>query len=170
MDNIYLIGMMGSGKTTIGQQLSKELKKEFIDIDKDIESINDMSISDIFNDFGEHKFREMERAYFIEKSKEKDKIFSTGGGIILKKDNRKVLINNGITFLLEADCNTLLNRIKDVQNRPVLSGENNSKSIHDIWDERKEHYYSSCNHVINVEKLSISDVSNTIIEILGSNK
>ena len=71
MNNIFLIGMMASGKTTIGKQLSKQLDREFIDIDQDLESINNMSISDIFNDFGEHKFREMEMAYFIEKTKEK---------------------------------------------------------------------------------------------------
>ena len=168
MDNIYLIGMMGSGKTTIGAQLSKQLNREFIDIDQDLESINNMSISDIFNDFGEHKFRQMETAYFTEKAKEKNKIFSTGGGIILEKANREVLINNGITFLLEADCNILLNRVKDIQNRPVLSKFN--KSINDIWKEREKYYYASCDHVINVEKSSISVITNKIMEILRLNE
>ena len=170
MNNIFLIGMMASGKTTIGKQLSKQLDREFIDIDQDLESINNMSISDIFNDFGEHKFREMEMAYFIEKTKEKNKIFSTGGGIILRKENREALISRGITFFLESDCNILLNRIKDIKSRPVLSNSNNSKSIHDIWQERKEYYYSSCNHIINVEQSSISDTTNTIIKILDANE
>jgi len=167
MNNIYLTGMMGSGKTTIGQKLSEKLKMNFVDIDNDIESINDRTILEIFNEFGESKFREMESAYFIEKSKEKNKIFSTGGGIVLGKKNREVLINKGLTFLLESDCDILLDRIKDIENRPLLSGSDNLKTIYDIWDQRKKYYYNSCHHVINVNNLSIDDAIDEIITILN---
>ena len=108
----------------------------------------------------------MESAYFIEKSKIEDAVFSTGGGIILKKENREVLINSGITFLLEADCSILLDRIKNVTNRPILSQSDNSESIYDIWKKRKELYYNSCHHIINIEKLSVSDIIAKIIKIV----
>ncbi len=167
MNNIYLIGMMGSGKTTIGRKLSKKLNMDFVDVDTDIEFINDRTILEIFNEFGENKFREMESAYFIEKSKEENKIFSTGGGIILRKKNREVLINHGLTFLLELDCNILLNRIKDIDNRPLLSGSDNLETIYDIWNQRKKYYYNSCHHIINVNNLSVKDAIEEIITILN---
>ena len=166
MDNIYLIGMMGSGKSTIAKELSKKLNMDFVDIDNDMETINEMEIAEIFNNFGEKKFREMESAYFIEKSKQKNNIFSTGGGIILKKENRDALINNGITFLLESNSNVLLDRIKDTKNRPLLSGSDNLKVISDIWNKRKKHYYNSCHHRIDSTNLSAHDVVEKIITIL----
>ena len=133
MNNIYLTGMMGSGKSTIGQKLAYKLDMTHIDLDNDIETINEMSITEIFSNFGEQKFREMESAYFIEKSKQKNNVFSTGGGIVLKKANRDALINNGITFLLESCSDVLLNRIKDTKNRPLLYGEDNLETICDIF-------------------------------------
>ena len=141
MNNIYLIGMMGSGKSTVGKNLSEKLNMSVVDIDDDIKAVNEMKMAEIFDNFGEKKFREMESAYFIEKSKQKNNIFSTGGGIILKEENRSVLINNGTTILLEADCNSLLSRIKD-SDRPLISECNSSEKISNIWEKRKEHYYN----------------------------
>ena len=166
MDNIYLIGMMGSGKSTIAKELSKKLNMNFVDIDNDIEIINEMEIAEIFTNFGEKKFREMESAYFIEKSKQKNNIFSTGGGIILKKENRDALINNGITFLLESNNNILLDRIKDTKNRPLLSKSDNLETISNIWNKRKKYYYNSCHHRIDSTNLSANDVVEEIINIL----
>ena len=166
MNNIYLIGMMGSGKSTVGKNLSEKLNMSFVDIDDDIKAVNEMKMAEIFDNFGEKKFREMESAYFIEKSKQKNNIFSTGGGIILKKENRSVLINNGTTILLEADCNSLLSRIKDSSDRPLISECNSLEKISNIWEKRKKHYYNSCHHVVNCRELSISEVVNKIIEIV----
>ena len=94
--NIFLIGMMGSGKTTVGKKLSKKLKMNFVDTDYQIESIMSMSISQIFNEFGENRFRAMESSYFIEKSKENGIVFSTGGGII---NNKKTTSTNGVILI-----------------------------------------------------------------------
>ena len=166
MNNIYLIGMMGSGKSTVGKDLSKKLNMGFVDIDDDIEKIYDMKISEIFNDFGERKFRKMESAYFIEISKQQNNIFSTGGGIILQKENRNVLENNGLTFLLEANCQILLDRIAKIKNRPLLSKSNPLNDMLSIWEQRKGYYYDSSHQIINTAKLSIDDVVNQIIKQL----
>ena len=94
-NNLFLIGMMGSWKSTVGRELSKVLDMEFVDTDDAIEEINEMKMADIFKEFGEKRFREMEKAFFIEKAKQPGQIFSTGGGIILRKENRKVLLFRG---------------------------------------------------------------------------
>lgn len=167
MDNIYLIGMMGSGKSVVGKELAKKLNMNHIDIDNDIEFINEMKISDIFINSGEKKFREMESAYFMEKSKQENNIFSTGGGIILREENRLVLKNNGITFFLEADCQILLDRIKDISNRPLLLKNNPLDDVLSIWKKRKKYYHESSHHTINSNQLSISDVINEIVEKLN---
>ena len=98
--NLFLIGMMGSWKSTVGRKLASTLDMEFIDTDDAIEEMTEMKVADIFREFNEKRFREMETAFFIEKAKQSGQIFSMGGGIILGKKNRKVLQNNGICFLL----------------------------------------------------------------------
>tara|TARA_B100001250_G_C19682160_1_gene736345 strand:+ start:268 stop:786 length:519 start_codon:yes stop_codon:yes gene_type:complete len=170
MDNIYLIGMMGSGKSTIGLELSKKLNMNFTDMDNDIESIHQMKISEIFDCFGEEKFREMESAYFIEKSKEENQVFSTGGGIILKQKNQKILINNGTTFLLEVNCKILVERIEKSKNRPLISKGNPNKIIARLWRERKQYYYESCNYVIKTDNLNIEQIIEKIISTLNSDE
>ena len=115
-ENLFLIGMMGSWKSTVGRKLAEALKLEFID-------------TDIFREFGEKTFREMETAFFVEKAKQKGQLFSTGGGIILSAENRKVLQENGITFLLDATPQTLANRIHNTTKRPLLSDSDNLELI-----------------------------------------
>jgi len=163
MNNIYLIGMMGSGKSTVGKKLATNLNMHYVDTDSDIESINQMNISEIFQQSGEKKFREMESAYFIEKSKQENQVFSTGGGIILNQRNCRILKSNGITFFLETDCEVLLNRITNISKRPLLNNQNSIEKMSLIWEERKKYYYKSCDHIINTDNLSINDVINEIV-------
>ena len=164
MDNIYLIGMMGSGKSTIGKKLANNLNMEYVDIDNDIESVHQMTIVNIFNQLGEKKFREIESAYFLEKSKQTNQVFSTGGGIILNRENRDILKNNGKTFFLEADCEILLSRIKNISSRPLLDNENPIETMLSIWKKRKKYYYESSDYVINTNTLSINDVIDEIAQ------
>ena len=92
--------MMGSGKSTIGKMLTEKINSEFIDTDQKIEEFMNMSITEIFNSFGESKFREMEESYFAEKSQTNGLIFSTGGGIILSPKNRDILKKSKFTIYL----------------------------------------------------------------------
>ena len=164
MDNIYLIGMMGSGKSTIGEKLANNLSMEYVDLDNDIESIHQMTIVDIFDQLGEKKFREIESVYFLEKSKQTNQVFSTGGGIILNTENRDILKNNGRTFFLEADCEILLDRIKDISNRPLLNNKNPIEIMSSIWEKRKKYYYDLSDYTINTNTSSINDVINEIAQ------
>ena len=110
--NLFLIGMMGSWKSTVGRKLAETIKMEFVDIDDAIEEVTEMKISDIFQEFGETRFREMETAFFSEKSKQENQIFSTGGGVIMDPRNRNVLKKNGTTIFLNASIEKLDRKLK----------------------------------------------------------
>jgi len=168
MENIFLIGMMGSWKSTVGRKLADKTQMEFIDTDDAIEGFMAMKISEIFYEFGEKKFREMETAFFNEKSKQKGQIFSTGGGIVLDSINRKCLKNNGTTFFLHATSETLAKRIHNTTKRPLLAdGDDLQFKLEQIWQERKECYMESSRHVIHTDELSPEDVMNMILGELG---
>ena len=96
--NIFLIGMMGSWKSTICKKLAESLDSKFIDTDDEIEEAIEMSISEIFQERGEAQFREMESVFFLEKSQQSGHVISTGGGIVVVEANRIALKNNGITI------------------------------------------------------------------------
>ena len=98
---VFLIGMMYSGKTTIGQVLASQIKFSFLDIDYEIQNILDMSINDIFKIHGEKKFRTLESVFFKECSNLNKHIFSTGGGLILNQDSYQILKNNIAVFFLD---------------------------------------------------------------------
>ena len=165
--NLFLIGMMGSWKSTVGQKLAKALNLEFIDTDDAIEEVTEMKVADIFRKFGEEKFREMETAFFIEKAKQSGLVFSTGGGIVLSAENRKVLRENGTTFLLDASPQTLANRIHNTSKRPLLTDSDNlEERLQQIWDERHQFYVDCANHIIQTDELKPPQVLDEILKIL----
>ena len=165
--NLFLIGMMGSWKSTVGCKLAEALEMEFVDMDDAIEEMTEMKVADIFREFGEKRFREMETAFFIEKSKKSGQIFSTGGGIILEEENRKVLQNNGICFLLDASPQTLAGRIHNTTKRPLLRANNNIEDrLQTIWNDRSKFYNDCAHHVIKTDELNPFQVLDEIIKIL----
>tara|TARA_B100000315_G_scaffold260900_1_gene327038 strand:+ start:6616 stop:7170 length:555 start_codon:yes stop_codon:yes gene_type:complete len=163
--NIFLIGMMGSWKSSVGRLLAIELEMELIDTDDAIEEMTEMKISEIFSELWEAKFRDMESAFFIEKSIQTGYVFSTGGGIVLSKENRNALQNNGTSILLKANPKILANRLKNTQKRPLLS---NSKELETrltlIWNERQTLYESSAHVTVDTDDLESVDVVQKILE------
>ena len=160
--------MMGSWKSTVGKKLSNTLNMNFIDTDDAIEQIMSMSVSEIFKEFGELRFREMESSYFIEKSKQDGFVFSTGGGIILNDINRKTLKNNGITFLLTSPIKKLADRIRNTTKRPLINNVDNiEKKLNNLWRERKTHYISSAHYIIETENLKPANIVDNIINIVN---
>ena len=120
------------------------------------------------SEFGEVRFREMELAFFKEKSKQTGHIFSTGGGIVLQTENRNILKNKGTTFFLNASTKVLANRIHNTEKRPLLSGSKNFTSLLEkIWIERKEYYEDTSHYTIDTDILSPSQVLGEILNILG---
>ena len=165
--NLFLIGMMGSWKSTVGSKLAEYLKMEFVDTDDAIEEITEMKVADIFREFGEKRFREMEKAFFIEKAKQPGQIFSTGGGIVLGEENRKVLQNNGICFFLDASPQTLFGRIHNTAKRPLLTDSDNLEDrLKNIWQDRSEFYRNCAHYVIKTDELKPPEVLDKILKIL----
>ena len=159
--------MMGSWKSTVGRELSKVMDMEFVDTDDAIEEINKMKMEDIFREFGEKRFREMEKAFFIEKAKQPGQIISTGGGIVLAEENRKVLQNNGICFFLDASPQTLADRIHNTTKRPLLIDSDNIEDrLQNIWQERIELYRNCAHHIIKTDELKPAQVLDEILKIL----
>ena len=152
----------------MGRKLSKALNLEFIDTDDAIEEVTEMKISDIFREFSEKRFREMESAYFNEKAKQSGLVFSTGGGIVLESENRNGLQNKGICFLLDASPKTLSQRIHNTTKRPLLTESDNLEAqLQKIWDERRSYYTESAHHIIVTDELNPEEVIGEIMKILG---
>ena len=165
--NLFLIGMMGSWKTTIGRKLATTLDMTFIDTDDTIEEMTEMKVADIFREFGEKRFREMETAFFIEKAKHSGQIFSTGGGIVLQEINRNVLQTKGICFFLDATPQTLAKRIHNTNKRPLLNDSDHLEDrLQDIWNDRSKFYKECAQHTINIDNLNPSQVLDKILKIL----
>ena len=167
MINLFIIGMMGSWKSTVGRKLAQNMAMEFVDTDDAIEEVMEMKISDIFKEFGEDRFRKMETAFFKEKAKQTGQVVSTGGGIVLGSENRKVLKKYGTTFFLNASTEILTDRIHNTTKRPLLTNsENLHLSLEKIWVERKSLYKNSAHHTIDTDNLNPVQVLDEILNLL----
>ena len=120
-ENIALIGLMGSGKTTIGRELAKALEMKFIDIDSIITTRENRNIVDIFNDEGEEYFRKLERTIIDEESKKNNIVISTGGGVIIDNNNIKNLRKTSYVIYLDSSLECIYERVKNGKKRPLLN-------------------------------------------------
>ncbi|WP_075483041.1 shikimate kinase [Candidatus Pelagibacter communis] len=163
---IVLLGMMGSGKSTIGAILSKKLNKSFVDIDKKIEIFQKKKIHQIFKDKGEVFFRELEQDFtlsFLEQKK--DIVISIGGGAFLNEKIRKSIKDNSLSFWLDWDAETLVKRTINNKKRPLINGLNKSE-IRKIIKERNKIYIKSDFRIFceNHKKNEIVDIIKNILE------
>ena len=163
---IALIGMMGCGKTTIAKILAKDLGLYLYESDEIFENIEKISIKDYFNQFGEESFRQKETRILTNISQKENFILSTGGGIILKKENRDLLFNSNIcTIYLETSADEIYERIKKDDKRPLLLVENPKEEIKKILNSRKN-FYNLAKIKIKTDNKKIEDIIEEIKEIL----
>lgn len=138
--NIYLIGMMGSGKSTIGKLLATELAYRFLDTDETIEQLMQQSVSEIFQTVGEAEFRQLETQVLAEVSAHTRLIVATGGGIAIDLANWHHL-QQGLVIWLDADVDTLVARLKDDRTRPLLDDPDRLYSkLAEILQQRRARY------------------------------
>ena len=165
--NIVLIGMMGSGKSTIGYLLSKTIDLKFIDIDKEIEKEMGLEIHNIFEKKGEVYFRNIEEKITLKFLKSKSKIISLGGGGFLNKNIKKEILINNLSFWLNWKSTTIVKRIHKSRKRPLAfnSNENDLKKI--IIERSKT--YSEANFKINCESLTKNMIVNQIKSLYEKN-
>jgi shikimate dehydrogenase len=143
--NIVFIGMPGSGKTTFGEKIAEKLNKTFIDLDDEIEKSTNMSISQIFEKYGEKRFREIESEIVQKFSKENNLVISTGGGIIKNNKNIEALKENGIVIFIDRPLDSLISNI-DVEHRPLL--KDNVEYLKILYNERYELYNKAADIVV----------------------
>ena len=165
--NIVLIGMMGSGKSTIGYLLSKSSNLKYVDIDKLIEKETGLKIYSIFEKKGEEYFRNIEEKITLKLLKSKKNIISLGGGGFINKNIRKEVLKNNISFWLSWRSSTIIQRILKSKKRPLAinSSENDLKRL--IGDRSK--IYSEANFKINCENLTKNMISKQILGIYEKN-
>ena len=164
--NIYLIGLMGSGKTTLGKSLAKKLNRPFIDTDQLIEQKSGVDVSMIFEFEGEKGFRERETKLLSEIALKKEHIVSTGGGIILSKYNRDVIAKSGIIFYLKTQPAELFIRLQNDKTRPLLQGTNLKEKLTKIYAERWPLYEMTADYIIETKNKKISQILTNIEEIM----
>lgn len=156
MNNIILIGMPGSGKTTVCSLCSKKYNLPVYDTDKYIEQ-NHGVISDIFKEYGEEYFRELETQALKELCRIDGSIISTGGGCVLREENVKVMRENGLILYLKAKLSTLEARLKGDTSRPLLQG--GSEKLRQLYLEREQKYSSLSDRTTQVDDLTPDELA-----------
>jgi shikimate kinase len=164
--NIYLIGMMGSGKSVTGEALASDLGWAFVDLDTEIEKKENRSIADIFARDGEAYFRGVETAVLKELSGRKKHVFATGGGIILREENVRQMRETGRIILLQASAKTLWRRLQYATNRPLLNKPDPYGTLVQILADRESLYEKACYFSVMTDGKLAEDVAREIREIL----
>ena len=160
--NIMLIGFMGAGKTTVSTRLSKDMSLPEIDMDAYIVKSQNMKISEIFDKYGEEGFRTIETECLIEIMKNKGIIESCGGGAVHKYENEEHMIENGVIVLLTATPQTIYERVRNSNDRPILNGNMNVEFIEQLMNKRKSRYLEVADIIIETDNKSIADISKEI--------
>lgn len=142
MKNIYLIGFMGAGKSTVAKELVVATGAKGVEMDQMIEEQQKMAITEIFEKFGEDHFRDLETELLKSFAKETDLVVSCGGGSVLREENTAVMKENGCIVLLTATPETIYGRVKNSTNRPILNGNMNVAYIRELMEKRRERYES----------------------------
>ncbi len=140
LPSIFLIGPMGSGKTTIGRLLARYLHRDFIDVDHYIEEQTGADIPWIFAKEGESGFRDRESKAIEELTSQQNIVLATGGGVVMREANRQMLAKNGLVIYLNADVNVQLQRTAKSSHRPLLKTENPGQVLQELYDVRNPLY------------------------------
>ena len=149
--NIFLIGFMGAGKSTISDYLKNALAMDVVEMDQCIVERQGMSISDIFETYGEEYFRELETNLLIEMQSQSNVVVSCGGGVPMRERNVVEMKKNGRVVLLTAKPETILERVKDNHDRPLLENNKTVPFIADLMEKRRAKYEAAADIIIETD-------------------
>lgn len=165
--NIFLVGFMGAGKTTVSKYLSSMLSVERVEVDDLIIKKEGMSINSIFEECGEDYFRNCESEVLKELEKRERLVVSCGGGIVLRDENIASMKKNGRVVLLTATPETTLERLKDSDERPILRNNMNVGFIAGLMEKRREKYLKAADIIVETDDKTVPEVCEEIIEKLA---
>lgn len=161
MRKVYLVGYMGCGKSAIGKRISFAAKLPFYDMDTEIEKKMGLSIPEIFEQYGEAYFRELETE-FLRSFRDEHCIIATGGGVAMRKENRDIMRETGLVFFLNAPFRDIWRRIATDKNRPIVQRSSRAE-LEALYNERKPNYLRSAHFKVETERRSLRDITTYIV-------
>jgi shikimate kinase len=150
--NLFLIGLPGSGKTTLGRQLARRLGKPFIDVDLELEARRGVTIATMFEVEGEATFRDREAELLTELTQRTGMVLATGGGAVLRESNRETIAANGSVLYLHASAQMLWHRVRHNRHRPLLNTRDPQARLEELYAHRDPLYRSIADWVIESER------------------
>ena len=167
MKNIFLIGFMGCGKSTIAKKLSQKLGIEQVEMDELIVQEQGMPITEIFEKYGEEHFRDIE-SDLVERLQAKDGVIvSCGGGAVLREENRRMMKASGVIIWLTAKPETILERVKYSTNRPVLNGHMNVEYIAELMEKRRACYDAAADYQVATDEKGREEICEEILATIS---
>lgn len=163
---IFLVGMMGAGKTTLGKTLARKLAWEFVDLDHELEARCGVPVATIFEIEGEQGFRKRESMLVDEYTQRNNIVIATGGGAILDPTNRENLKQRGIVIYLRADAKELFRRVEFDRKRPLLQTSNPRQSLENLLNQRDPLYSETAHLIFDTENLPITNTTRNLIKNL----
>lgn len=169
--NIFLIGFMGCGKSTVSACLNRMYGMETIEMDRVIEDREGMSISDIFAEYGEAYFRGLETSLLVELQEKRNTVISCGGGVPMRENNVREMKKSGKIILLTADPETIYERVKSSHDRPLLENNKNVAYITELMEARRAKYEAAADFAVKTDGRSDCLICEEIVQrLLESDK
>lgn len=168
--HIYLIGFMGSGKSTISRKLKKLMQVKELDMDAEIVSENGMSINDMFARFGEDYFRDKETEMLRKIADSAPAVVSCGGGTVLRQENVDIMKKSGVIVLLTASPETIYLRVRNSKDRPILNGHMNVEYIASLMEKRRAVYEAACDIRVATDDKNPDQIAKEILALSGCQK
>lgn len=162
MNNIYLIGFMGAGKSTVARRLAELTGAQRIEMDQWIEEQQKEKITDIFSKYGEEYFRDLETELLKSLVKQQNLIVSCGGGSVLRDENARLMKEAGRIILLSATAETVYERVKHSTNRPILNGNMSVEYIRELLEKRRARYESVADEMIVTDQKTVEQICEEI--------
>ncbi len=167
MKNIYLIGFMGAGKSSVAREIGKMTGADCLEMDALIEQEQGMAITEIFERFGEPHFRDLETKLLRSFCRKEGHIISCGGGSVLREENVALMKENGCIVFLAARPETIFERVKDSTSRPVLNGNMNVTYIGGLMEKRRGCYEAAADVTVETDDRKIGDICDEILRRAG---
>ncbi len=164
--NIYLIGFMGVGKSTIGKILAEETEGQLVEMDEIIEAEQKMTINEIFTQYGETHFRDVESEIIARIAGQEKRIVSCGGGAVLRPENVANMRKSGKIVFLSATPESIYQRVRYSTNRPLLNGHMNVEYIKELMEKRRSFYEDAADVTISTDGKEKQDIVREILNLI----